>query len=208
MNACLLPLLLWASAATALLTPGHYPPTAVECVPKAVPLSDTVVTINKGIVNSLKGAIDIAYKGRDIQRFFVLETVARVPYFSYLSCLHLYESLGMRDHVRHMRQHYAEADNELHHLLIMEALGGNDAFVDRFVAQVSAQMPTAHVHMCTCTHAGVERSARARYRPPVSFALPAELLTAGLPCTASGFLLLLVLRWCLPAPSTRRLSSV
>ena len=34
-----------------------------------------------------------------------------------------------------MRLHYAEADNELHHLLIMEALGGSEAFVDRFVTQ-------------------------------------------------------------------------
>jgi len=34
-----------------------------------------------------------------------------------------------------MRRHYAEADNELHHLLIMEALGGADRFADRFIAQ-------------------------------------------------------------------------
>jgi len=34
-----------------------------------------------------------------------------------------------------MRHHYAEADNELHHLLIMESLGGNKAFGDRFIAQ-------------------------------------------------------------------------
>ena len=34
-----------------------------------------------------------------------------------------------------MRVHYAEADNELHHLLIMESLGGADEFADRFIAQ-------------------------------------------------------------------------
>jgi hypothetical protein len=28
------------------------------------------------------------------QRFWFLETVARMPYFSYISMLHLYESLG------------------------------------------------------------------------------------------------------------------
>uniref|UniRef100_A0A7S4BIR9 Alternative oxidase n=2 Tax=Chrysotila carterae TaxID=13221 RepID=A0A7S4BIR9_CHRCT len=38
----------------------------------------------------------------------------------------------MRDR---MRTHYTEADNELHHLLIMEALGGNASSVDRAFAQ-------------------------------------------------------------------------
>lgn len=91
--------------------------------------------MNEALVGSLKGVIDIAYTGRDIPRFFVLETLARVPYFSYLSCLHLHESLGMRGNAQLMRTHYAEADNELHHLLIMESLGGGDAYADRFVAQ-------------------------------------------------------------------------
>lgn len=107
---------------------------AVEdsCAPNVLGLAET---LNEGLVAGLKGAIDVAYTGRDIQRFYVLETLARVPYFSYLSCLHLYESLGMRGNARLMRIHYAEADNELHHLLIMESLGGAEAFVDRFVAQ-------------------------------------------------------------------------
>ena len=37
-----------------------------------------------------------------------------------------------------MRTHYAEADNELHHLLIMESLGGNENPVDRVLAQTMA----------------------------------------------------------------------
>ncbi|KAH8075762.1 ubiquinol:oxygen oxidoreductase [Aureococcus anophagefferens] len=37
-----------------------------------------------------------------------------------------------------MRTHYAEADNELHHLLIMESLGGNSSAVDRTLAQTMA----------------------------------------------------------------------
>ncbi len=122
------------SSGALLATPSSLPsPQPVGCASS----SDlgAVVALNKGLVNTLKGSIDLMYKGRDIERFYVLETIARVPYFSYLSCLHLYESLGMRDHVRHMRLHYAEADNELHHLLIMESLGGNRAFGDRFVAQ-------------------------------------------------------------------------
>ena len=38
--------------------------------------------------------LDRLYAGRPIQRFWFLETVARMPYFSYISMLHLYESLG------------------------------------------------------------------------------------------------------------------
>ena len=33
--------------------------------------------------------LDVAYDKRPIQRFWFLETVARMPYFSYISCLHL-----------------------------------------------------------------------------------------------------------------------
>ena len=40
--------------------------------------------------------------------------------------MHLRETFGERDPGmgERMRTHYAEADNELHHLLIMESLGG------------------------------------------------------------------------------------
>ncbi len=38
--------------------------------------------------------LDLFYADRPIQRFWVLETVARIPYFAYISILHLYESLG------------------------------------------------------------------------------------------------------------------
>ena len=38
--------------------------------------------------------LDRLYAGRPLQRFWFLETVARMPYFSYISMLHLYESLG------------------------------------------------------------------------------------------------------------------
>jgi hypothetical protein len=38
--------------------------------------------------------LDKLYAGRPLQRFWFLETVARMPYFSYISMLHLYESLG------------------------------------------------------------------------------------------------------------------
>ena len=38
--------------------------------------------------------LDVIYDGRPIERFWFLETVARMPYFAYISMLHLYESLG------------------------------------------------------------------------------------------------------------------
>ena len=38
--------------------------------------------------------LDVAFDGRPIARFWFLETVARIPYMSYISLLHLYESLG------------------------------------------------------------------------------------------------------------------
>lgn len=38
--------------------------------------------------------LDVLFDGRPIARFWLLETVARMPYFSYVTALHLYESLG------------------------------------------------------------------------------------------------------------------
>ena len=53
------------------------------------------------------------------QRFWVLETVARMPYFSYISILHLYESLGWWRAGAELRKvHFAEEWNELHHLQV------------------------------------------------------------------------------------------
>lgn len=102
------------------------------------PLSDTVKDINRFSVGFLKGAIfDTVFAGkdRDIARFYALETIARVPYFSYLSVLHVYETLGKWRRAKYLKLHFAESWNELHHLLIMEELGGADKFFDRFLAQ-------------------------------------------------------------------------
>lgn len=76
--------------------------------------------------------------------------MARVPYFAYLSVMHLRETFGERGLGDKMRTHYAEADNELHHLLIMESLGTYawcyeyasrffvvDSFVERFLTMFS-----------------------------------------------------------------------
>ena len=48
----------------------------------------------RAVYLSLCVFLDIMYANRPIQRFWFLETVARMPYFSYITMLHLYESLG------------------------------------------------------------------------------------------------------------------
>ncbi|MDX1976124.1 MAG: alternative oxidase [Pseudanabaenaceae cyanobacterium bins.68] len=90
------------------------------------------------LVNILVLVIDVVYKSRPIPRFYVLETVARVPYFAYLSVLHLYETLGWRRKADWMRVHFAESWNELHHLLIMEELGGGRNLLDSLIARAAA----------------------------------------------------------------------
>jgi hypothetical protein len=61
-----------------------------------------------------------------------------MPYFSYLSVLHLYETLGWWRRADYIKMHFAESWNELHHLLIMEELGGSNQWSDRFIAQHAA----------------------------------------------------------------------
>ena len=92
-------------------------------------------SINALIVKSAVLVIDKLYEGRDYARFYALETVARVPYFSFLSVLHLYETLGFWRRADYLKVHFAQTMNEFHHLLIMEAMGGDKKFADRFVAQ-------------------------------------------------------------------------
>ena len=79
--------------------------------------------------------LDVFYKNRDYARFYVLETIARVPYFAFVSVLHMYESFGWWRRADYIKVHFAESWNELHHLLTMEALGGDERWVDRFLAQ-------------------------------------------------------------------------
>jgi len=62
-----------------------------------------------------------------------------MPYFSYISMLHLYETLGWwRKSAEIKKIHFAEEWNEFHHLLIMESLGGDQLWSDRFFAQHAA----------------------------------------------------------------------
>ena len=80
--------------------------------------------------------IDFLYRNHPIQRFWILETIARAPYFSFLSVLHLRESLGLRgeDHLYLMKEHFAQTLNETEHLEYMESIGGADRWVDRLFA--------------------------------------------------------------------------
>lgn len=101
---------------------------------------------SRWIYDVLCSFIDFAYKDRPIERFWFLETVARMPYFSYISVLHLYETLGLCGMLNCvcvclgfivfyyigwwrngelLKIHFAEEYNEFHHLLIMESLGGS-----------------------------------------------------------------------------------
>eukprot|EP00268_Persea_americana_P030114 TRINITY_DN2916_c0_g1_i1.p1 TRINITY_DN2916_c0_g1~~TRINITY_DN2916_c0_g1_i1.p1 ORF type:complete len:368 (+),score=69.56 TRINITY_DN2916_c0_g1_i1:270-1373(+) len=92
-------------------------------------------SVNVLLTESVIKILDALYLDRHYARFYVLETIARVPYFAFMSVLHMYESFGWWRRADYLKVHFAESWNELHHLLIMEELGGNDMWFDRFLAQ-------------------------------------------------------------------------
>ena len=94
-------------------------------------------TINSWVLTFTVTIIDFLYRGRDFQRFWVLEEIARAPYFAFLSVLHLRESLGLRgpQHLYLMKEHFAQTLNETEHLEYMESRGGNYYWIDRFFAR-------------------------------------------------------------------------
>lgn len=82
-------------------------PTASVAVASFSSTAITANTMGEGIYNFNKILIDTVYdvicllypvrgNDRDFARFYVLETVARVPYFAYLSSMHLRETFGER----------------------------------------------------------------------------------------------------------------
>tara|TARA_R100000278_G_scaffold52102_1_gene43917 strand:+ start:1562 stop:2074 length:513 start_codon:yes stop_codon:yes gene_type:complete len=93
--------------------------------------------INSLILSITVSIIDYLYRGRHFQRFWVLEEIARAPYFAFLSVLHLRESLGLRgpEHIYLMEEHFAQTLNETEHLEHMESRGGADYWIDRFFAR-------------------------------------------------------------------------
>ncbi|CAO2036955.1 unnamed protein product [Urochloa humidicola] len=95
-------------------------------------------SINIFLTDSVIMVLDGVYRDRNYARFFVLETIARVPYFAFISVLHLYETFGWWRRADYIKVHFAESWNEFHHLLIMEELGGNALLIDRFLARFMA----------------------------------------------------------------------
>ncbi|CAN8274234.1 unnamed protein product [Cochlearia groenlandica] len=91
--------------------------------------------INVFLTDSVIKILDTLYRDRTYPRFYVLETIARVPYFAFMSVLHMYETFGWWRRADYLKVHFAESWNEMHHLLIMEELGGNSWWFDRFLAQ-------------------------------------------------------------------------
>ena len=93
--------------------------------------------VNTFVLNFTISIIDYLYRGRHFQRFWVLEEIARAPYFAFVSVLHLRESLGLRgqEHLYLMEEHFAQTLNETEHLEYMGSRGGNAYWVDRFVAR-------------------------------------------------------------------------
>ena len=94
-------------------------------------------SINNWILTFTVAIIDFLYKGRDFPRFWVLEEIARAPYFAFLSVLHFRESMGLRgpEHIYLMEEHFAQTLNETEHLEYMESRGGNAYWIDRFFAR-------------------------------------------------------------------------
>lgn len=91
---------------------------------------------NDTVLNITVAIIDFLYKNRPVQRFWLLETIARAPYFAFLSVLHLRESLGLRgeSHLYLMKEHFEQTLNETTHLEEMESRGGSKYLVDRVFA--------------------------------------------------------------------------
>ena len=92
---------------------------------------------NTVVLDITVAILDFLYQGRDYPRFWVLEEIARAPYFAFLSVLHFRESMGLRgrEHIDLMLQHFEQSVNETSHLEYMESMGGNSYWIDRFVAK-------------------------------------------------------------------------
>lgn len=93
--------------------------------------------------------LDFLFDGRPISRFYFLETVARMPYFSYITMIHTYETLGwLRRSTEAKRIHFAEEYNEFHHLLIWESLGGDQEWKVRRKTSRVNQISHLDIYCC------------------------------------------------------------
>ena len=91
-------------------------------------------SVNTFVLNFTISIIDYLYRGRHFQRFWVLEEIARAPYFAFLSVLHFRESLGLRgpEHLHLMKEHFEQTVNETEHLewwslLVVQSTGLTDS---------------------------------------------------------------------------------
>jgi ubiquinol oxidase len=85
--------------------------------------------------------LDLIYDNKPIDRFWFLETVARMPYFSYVATIHMYETLGWWEIDGQLKRlHLNEEINEAKHLRIMESLGGDSLWWNRFLARHGAMV--------------------------------------------------------------------
>ena len=93
--------------------------------------------LNTFILNNTVKVLDFIYSDRHLQRFWVLEVIARSPYFAFLSVLHFKESLGIKNETTMflMKEHFYQAINETEHLKEMEKRGGDKFWIDRFLAR-------------------------------------------------------------------------
>ena len=96
-----------------------------------------IKSLNSLLLNTTIKILDKLYKNRNTQRFWVLEVIARAPYFAFLSVLHFRESLGLKNPItlKLMKEHFYQAVNETEHLEEMEKRGGDKFWIDRFFAR-------------------------------------------------------------------------
>jgi ubiquinol oxidase len=89
----------------------------------------------KILVNTLVSLIDALFQ-LSYRRFYVLEEIARVPYYSFVSVFQFYQWLGVNPPLSIVKLHFKQTVNETWHLLIMKELGGGDNIFDRIVFRI------------------------------------------------------------------------
>lgn len=87
------------------------------------------------LVSTVISVINKVYCGRPFSRFYVLETLACVPYYAHLSVLSVYKKFGFERQGDALKIHFLDSWNEFHHLLIMETLEGDKFWYDRLLAR-------------------------------------------------------------------------
>ena len=112
--------------------------------------------VNSAIIWSAVLVIDKLYEDgttRDFTRSRRSPGSRTSPFLSVL----LYETLGFWHRADYLKVHFAQTMNEFHHLLIMESMGGDERFTDRFFAQHMAVFYYFIAAPCTwCRPYGVQ----------------------------------------------------